>query len=96
MFPELLQAAGVHTVAGHAHMYLDKGRGFDQGFDDYRLVDGITFDYNKDPFITSQKLTPLAIRLLSNVKPPFFAWFHYMDPHDTYQRHPELLWSASK
>jgi arylsulfatase A-like enzyme len=91
MFPELLQAGGVHTLAGHAHMYLDKGRGFDQGFDDYRLVDGITFDYNKDPFITSQKLTPLAIRMLSEAasKTPFFAWFHYMDPHDTYLPHPE-------
>lgn len=55
MFPEILQAAGVHTAAGQAHMYLDKGRGFEQGFDAYRVVDGITFDYNKDPYITSQK-----------------------------------------
>ena len=21
---------------------------------------------------------------------PFFAWFHFMDPHDVYQPHPEL------
>src|SRR4051812_15123769 len=91
MFPELLHAAGVHTLAGHAHMYLDKGRGFDQGFDDYRLIDGITFDYNKDPYVTSQKLAPLAIRMLTDggAKSPFFAWFHFMDPHDVYQPHPE-------
>jgi arylsulfatase A-like enzyme len=90
MFPELLHDAGVRTIAGHAHMYLDKGRGFDQGFDDYRLVDGITFDYNKDPYVTSQKLTPLAIRMLGDAgSGTFFAWFHFMDPHDTYQPHPE-------
>jgi choline-sulfatase len=90
MFPELLSAAGVRTLAGHAHMYLDKGRGFDQGFLDYRLVDGLTFDYNKDPHITSQKLAPLAIRMLTDAGAgPFFAWFHFMDPHDVYQPHPE-------
>jgi choline-sulfatase len=92
MFPEILQAAGIHTLAGHAHAYLDKGHGFEQGFDDYRVVPGITFDYNKDPYITSQKLTPLAIDMLGKAaeKPGrFFAWFHYMDPHDVYQPHPE-------
>ena len=91
MFPELLQGAGVRTMAGHAHMYLDRGRGFDQGFDDYRLVDGITFDYNKDPYVTSQKLTPLAIDMLGKgaSKTPFFAWFHFMDPHDSYLPHAE-------
>jgi choline-sulfatase len=91
MFPELLHAGGVHTMAGHAHMYLDKGRGFEQGFDEYRLIDGITFDYNKDPFITSQKLAPLAIRMMSEggSKVPFFAWFHFMDPHDTYLPHAD-------
>ena len=90
MFPEILQAAGVHTAAGHAHMYLDKGHGFEQGFDAYRVVDGITFDYNKDPYITSQKLTPLAMKLIGDAaaQGTFFAWFHYMDPHDVYLPHP--------
>ncbi len=93
MFPEALQEQGVHTLSAHAHAYLAKNTGgFDQGFDDYRLVPGITFDYNKDPFVTSQKMTPLAVEMLSDAKLTsgrFFAWFHYMDPHDTYHSHDD-------
>jgi choline-sulfatase len=93
MFPEALQEQGVHTLTAHAHAYLAKNTGgFEQGFDDYRLVPGITFDYNRDPYVTSQKLTPLAIEMLSDAKLTtgrFFAWFHFMDPHDTYQSHEE-------
>ncbi len=91
MFCESLAEAGVPCVAGMAHGYLAKGyAGFDQGFRDWRLVPGITFDYNTDPYVTSDKLTPLAISMLSDAsltRAPFFAWFHYMDPHDKYQSH---------
>jgi len=55
-------------------------------------VPGITFDYNTDPYVTSQKLEPLAEELLGDAKltsGPFFAWFHFMDPHDIYQSHVE-------
>ncbi len=65
-------------------------RGFDQGFRDWRLVPGITFDYQTDPYVTSDKLTPMAIAMLSDqalTRAPFFAWFHFMDPHDKYQAH---------
>lgn len=92
LFPELLHDAGVTTLAGQAHNYLDRASGLVQGFDAWKLVPGITFDYNKDPWITSQKLTPLAISMIDEAakKPqPFFAWFHFMDPHDVYQPHPE-------
>ncbi len=92
MLGERLHDAGVRALAGHAHMYLDKGHGFEQGFDAWRVVPGITFDYNKDPWVTSQKLTPLAVEMLTDAAShdgPFFAWFHYMDPHDVYQPHPE-------
>jgi len=92
MMAEVLQRSGVRTLAGQAHAYLDRGSGLTQGFDVWKLVPGITFDYNKDPYVTSQKLTPLAIDMLSdpkNVSPKFFAYFHYMDPHDVYQSHTE-------
>lgn len=93
MFPEALQAQKIHTLAGQAHMYLNKGEaGFDQGFDVWKIVPGITFDYNTDPFITSQKMTPMAIEMLSDPRfesERFFAWFHYMDPHERYQPHAE-------
>ena len=91
MVCESLAEAGVPCVAGMAHGYLAKGyAGFDQGFRDWRLVPGITFDFNTDPYVTSDKLTPLAIEMLSDTSltaAPFFAWFHFMDPHDKYQSH---------
>lgn len=91
-----LDAEGIPCIGGHAHAYFGKGKsGFEHGFREWKLVPGITFDYQTDPYVTSQKLTPLAIELLgaassgpANGK-PFFAWFHYMDPHDKYQRHEE-------
>jgi arylsulfatase A-like enzyme len=89
---EVLKKAGVRTMAGQAHMYLDRPSGLTQGFDIWKIVDGITFDYNKDPYITSQKMTPMAIDMLSkpeNTSGRFFAFYHYMDPHDVYQEHAE-------
>ncbi|WP_394832562.1 sulfatase-like hydrolase/transferase [Pendulispora rubella] len=93
---ELLAKEQIPCMTGQAHAYLDKGyAGLDRGFAEWKLVPKITFDYNTDPHVTSQKLTPLAIELLSNEKlrgdgsRPFFAWFHYMDPHDKYQGHDE-------
>ncbi|MFO0659907.1 MAG: sulfatase-like hydrolase/transferase [Polyangiaceae bacterium] len=92
-FPEMLTKQGVYTMGGHAHAFFGKGEsGFEQGFADWRIVPGITFDYNKDPYVTSQKMTPMAIDMLSNDKVKngrFFAWFHYMDPHDEYKSHSE-------
>ncbi|WP_394826394.1 sulfatase [Pendulispora albinea] len=92
---ESLAKESIPCVAGQAHAYLDKGyAGIDRGFAAWRLVPKITFDYNTDPHVTSQKLTPLALELLGSPTigdgtRPFFAWFHYMDPHDKYQGHEE-------
>ena len=87
--------AGVPCIGGHAHAYFGlQQAGFEVGFADWRLVKGIQFDYQTDPYVTSDKLTPLAIEMLDGVAKkqegkPFFAWFHYMDPHDEYKSHPE-------
>ncbi len=90
-----LGAEGIPCVGAHAHMYFSPGHsGFETGFQSWKIVPGITFDYQTDPYVTSHKLTPLAIETLQNVASdagtrPFFAWFHYMDPHDQYQGHEE-------
>ncbi len=90
---ERLSEKGIPCLAAHAHAYMGKGlSGFEQGFGDWRLVPNIPFDYNKDPYVTSQALTPLAIEMLTAAAKgpsPFFAWFHYMDPHDEYKTHAE-------
>jgi arylsulfatase A-like enzyme len=88
-----LSAEGIPCVGAHAHMYFaDKTSGFEYGFERWKIVPGITFDYEKDPYITSDKLTPIAIDELTEVSKddkPFVAWFHYMDCHDEYKTHPE-------
>jgi len=90
MFPELLQKAGVRTMAGHAHFYFDQKAGFRQGFDDYQLVPGLVADNKTDKNITSPQHVEMAKKMLSdkaNVGKTFFAWFHFLDPHDQYMPH---------
>lgn len=89
-FPEVLHAQGMPTTGVHAHMYFHRGKGVDQGFDTWEIVKGISFDSETDNYVTSDKVTALLTELLSKperTKQPFFAWAHYMDPHDQYQRH---------
>jgi choline-sulfatase len=91
-FPELLQEKGIRTIGWHGHMYFARGKGLDQGFDVWELAPGITFDPQTDNHITSEKLTKLGIELLGkpdNTGKQFFAWVHYMDPHDQYIKHEE-------
>lgn len=87
---ELFQKANVHTLSAHAHLYFDRGKNLNQGFDVWEMVKGLTFDAETDNHVTSDKLTDLAISLLGETKNTtgsFFAWFHYMDPHDQYVKH---------
>ena len=94
MFPEALQSAGVHTVAAHAHGYF-KDAGFSQGFDEYEVVPNLKWNQFTDENVTSQDLEPIAERLLSNPKfdaERFFAWFHFLDPHDMYMTHEGIDW----
>ncbi len=87
---EVLQQAGVRTLSGHGHLYFDRGKNLNQGFDVWELAPGITFDSSTDKNITSDKMTDMAIKMLSdeaNTSKQFFLWFHYMDPHDQYVKH---------
>jgi arylsulfatase A-like enzyme len=91
-FAEILHEHGVRTVAWHSHLYFGRDSGLEQGFDVWRLVPGIKFDPETDNDVTSDKMTALGIELLGdpkNTSGRFFAWGHYMDPHDQYQAHPE-------
>jgi len=88
---EVLKGHGVLTTAWHAHGYF-RSPGLEQGFDTWQLVPGITFDPETDKGITSQAMTELGMTLLGkpeNTGKQFFAWAHYMDPHDQYNKHPE-------
>jgi arylsulfatase A-like enzyme len=96
-FPKLLQREGVHTMGAMAHMYF-KGAGFDQGFDEWKIVPGISFDPNTDREITSPKSEAMAEQMLgdpANDTRRFFFWAHFMDPHDVYMRHEGIDWGKS-
>jgi arylsulfatase A-like enzyme len=88
---EVLKRHGVPTTAWHGHAYF-RSAGFEQGFDTWQLVPGIEFNPETDESITSQAMTELGMKLLrkpENTGKQFFAWAHYMDPHDQYNKHPE-------
>jgi len=93
MFPELLQAAKIHTLGAHAHAYF-KDATFQQGFTRWQVVPDITFKNTTDENVTSPKQEALAEKLLGEKacdEGRFFAWFHFMDPHDQYIGHePEI------
>ncbi|MBX3188736.1 MAG: sulfatase [Labilithrix sp.] len=93
MFPELLKEKGIKTLAAHAHGYFANA-GFDQGFDVWQIVPGIIFKNETDPNVTSPQHAALAEKILSDpslgLDAPgtrFFAWFHFLDPHDQYVSH---------
>ena len=91
-FPEILQAAHVHTLGAEAHAYF-KDPTFQQGFDRWIVVPDITFKNTTDENVTSPQQEALAEKLLSEkaCDGRFFAWFHFMDPHDQYKSHePEV------
>ncbi len=92
LFPELLQASGIHTLAAHAHGYFHDA-GFDQGFDRWEVVPNLKWNNTTDENITSPELEGIAEKLLSEPKTSegrFFAWFHFLDPHDQYMAHPGI------
>jgi choline-sulfatase len=93
-FPRLLQKEGIHTTGVMAHMYF-KSAGFDRGFDDWKIVPGITFDPSTDREITSPKSEQIAEQLLGDPAMEtrrFFFWAHFLDPHDVYMRHEGIDW----
>lgn len=91
-FTELLQQRKVRTLGLHSHLYFNRGKGLDQGFDVWETVSGITYNEKTDEHVTSPKTTQRLQELLSdpnNTSGQFFAWTHYMDPHHEYVQHAE-------
>jgi choline-sulfatase len=97
---EVLHENGIRTLGVQAHMYLKEKSGLQQGFDDWQMVPGIEWDPNKDPFITAPQHTKTIIDQLSEPKNSggkFFAYYHYMDPHDIYNSHEQApKWGKGK
>lgn len=91
---ERAQKAGIRTLTGNGHGYFMAPYGLNQGWDDYRLLEGTFLDTKGVSDITSDRLNELAKKMLSDpantgTKKPFFAYFHFLDPHFTYIKHEE-------
>jgi arylsulfatase A-like enzyme len=87
---EQLHERGIRTLGAHAHMYFKTEAGFHQGFDTWQMAPGIEWDVDKDPYVTSPAHVKLAIEQLSRMddsQARFFAYYHFMDPHDVYHAH---------
>jgi choline-sulfatase len=98
-FPELLRKQGVLTVSAHAHGYFKKN-GMERAFDRWSLVPKLKWNNLTDENVTSPEHEALAEKELEAAAATgkrFFAWFHFLDPHDEYIAHPEFpAWGKSQ
>jgi choline-sulfatase len=89
---ESMQAAQIRTLAVHAHLYFDRAPGLKQGFDEWKMVPGLTWNSATDESVTSPKSIDAMVELCKdpkNTAGQFFLWAHLMDPHDKYVKHDE-------
>jgi len=96
-FPELLHDAKIFTMAAHAHGYF-KNAGLEQGFDNWEIVPNLKWNNTTDENVTSPELEGIAEKLLSDPRASagrFFAWFHFLDPHDKYMPHDDITWGKT-
>ncbi len=81
-----LRAAGFDTGAVVSAVVLARRHGLDQGF---RLYDDdLGSGYTAGTVVgerQAEDTTLAAQRLLQQLKPPFFLWVHYFDPHEEYR-----------
>jgi arylsulfatase A-like enzyme len=92
LLPERARELGIRTLSGHGHGYFMAPFGVNQGFDDYRLLKGTFLDNTGVQDVNSDRLNALAKEMLSDPAntqsgKPFFAYFHFLDPHYRYVRH---------
>lgn len=95
-FPEAIQAAKLKTLSAHAHGYF-KDAGFNQGFDQWELVPNLKWNNLTDENVTSPELEAIAEKQLGTLADGdrFFAWYHFLDPHDGYMSHDGIDWGKT-
>ncbi len=83
---ERLAAAGYDTAAVVSAVVLARRHGLDQGF---RLYDDdLGAGYAEGTEVaerTAEATTAAALAALGRLRPPFFLWVHYYDPHEEYR-----------
>ncbi|HEY2797060.1 MAG TPA: sulfatase-like hydrolase/transferase [Thermoanaerobaculia bacterium] len=90
-----LRAAGYDTAAVVSAVVLARRYGLDRGFriydDDLGPASATrTGTGTEASERTAQATTAAALAVLAKLRPPFFLWVHYFDPHEEY-RPPERI-----
>ena len=83
---ELLAAHGYDTAAVVSAVVLARRQGLDQGFRVYD--DDLGTGYAEGSVVserTADATTAAALKAMGGLKPPFFLWVHYYDPHEEYR-----------
>lgn len=89
---KILHDHGVFTLSWQVNPYLIHARGLNQGFDVVKPVTSEVANAPQGKEVSSSAITALGIKLLDNADlstKQFFAWTHYMDPHQDYIKHSE-------
>jgi arylsulfatase A-like enzyme len=83
---EILKERGYSTWAVVSNIFLQPGKGFEQGFDSYSNPRS-RFDGD-----SSRQVTDEALQRIAAAPPgsPFFLWVHYLDPHWSYEPEPRF------
>ncbi|PJA27224.1 MAG: hypothetical protein CO189_07720 [candidate division Zixibacteria bacterium CG_4_9_14_3_um_filter_46_8] len=84
---EILSVNGYDTRAFVSHLFLMPSRGFARGFKTYDYSTARASD--PDRASTSETVTTIAERGLSDIKEPYFLFMHYFDPHWRYLAYPQ-------
>ena len=83
---ERLAARGYDTAAVVSAVVLARRQGLDQGFRIYD--DDLGAGYAQGTLVserTAENTTAAALAAMGKLKPPFFLWVHYYDPHEEYR-----------
>lgn len=83
---ERLAAHGYDTAAVVSAVVLARRQGLDHGFRIYD--DDMGTGYTQGSVVserTAENTTAAALKALAGLKPPFFLWVHYYDPHEEYR-----------
>jgi choline-sulfatase len=92
--PKALADRGVFTLASHGHSIFSSSFAPKEGFKDWRVIADV--GRVSDGAVTGEGVANQLIAALSEKpKGPFFAWAHFVDPHDAYVAHEAFPKSAS-
>lgn|GEM_PF-557520 len=88
----VLQAANVATLAAHGHAIFSGHTAPSRGFDNWGVIRGVGGRLQTQGAVTGHDVADLMLANIArrSQKKRWFAWSHFVDPHDSYVAHPEF------